>query len=63
MIIRIIYQDDKHDMVKPFFVDSLIESGKIKKFLRSSGWVTIGHDPTRGIGGSYMGPDRRISSI
>ena len=50
-------------MVKPLFLDELIALGKIKKFLRSEGWVTIGIDPIRGTGGYYTGPDRRNCSL
>lgn len=36
---------DRFDYVKDFMLDSLIEAGGgIAKFLRSSGWVTIGVD-------------------
>ena len=60
MIIRVLYQDDRHDYVPAFRLDDLIAEGKINKFYRSDGWVTIGKDPIRGMGGSrYGGPDRR----
>jgi len=59
MLIRVVYQSDKHDMVKPFILDSLISEKKIKKFLRSGGWATIGTDRLRGIGGPFSGFERR----
>ena len=59
MLIRVIYQDDKHDMVKPFILDALISSKKIKKFLRSGEWAVIGVDPLRGMGGQFNGMERR----
>jgi hypothetical protein len=60
MIIRVLYEDDRHDYVPAFRLDDLIAEGKIKKFYRSDGWVTIGKDPIRGAGGSrYSGPERR----
>ena len=59
MLIRVIYQNDKHDMVKPFILDSLISEKKIRKFLRSDGWATIGTDRLRGMGGHYNGFERR----
>jgi hypothetical protein len=61
MIIRVLYEDDRHDYVPAFRLDDLIAEGKIKKFYRSDGWVTIGKDPIRG-GRSiskYSGPERR----
>ena len=59
MLIRVMYFNDKYDMVNPNLLDQLIASKKIKKFLRSEGWTTIGLVPIRGTGGSYRGPERR----
>lgn len=59
MLIRVIYQNDRHDLVKPVLLDKLIASNKIKKFLRSEGWTTVGTDRIRGKGGYYEGHDRR----
>jgi hypothetical protein len=59
MLIRVIYQNDKHDMVKPFMLDSLISENKLKKFLRSDGWTTIRIDRLRGMGGHFNGSERR----
>ncbi len=53
------YDNDTIDIVEPPFLDGLIASKKIKKFLRSEGWATVDTDPVRGTGGSYEGPDRR----
>ena len=60
MIIRVLYQDDRHDYIPAFRLDDLIAEGKIKKFFRSDGWVTVGKDPIRGVSDSkYSGPERR----
>jgi hypothetical protein len=61
MLIEVMYQNNEYGMVKPFLLDKLIASGKIIKFLRSDGWVTIGVDRIRGArnGGCYKGPERR----
>lgn len=59
MLIKVIYQNEKFDMVKPSILDELLATGKLKNFFRSGGWVTIGIDPVRGRGGSYKGPERR----
>jgi hypothetical protein len=42
-------------------LDSLIEAGAVSRFLRSSGWVTIGVDPVRSgtQNGNYSGSERR----
>ena len=53
------YDNDTIDVVDPSFLDGLIASRKIKKFLRSEGWATVDTDTVRGRGGSYEGPDRR----
>jgi hypothetical protein len=53
------YTNMKYDMVRVSRLDDLIASGKIKKFLRSDGWATIGISPLRGMGGNYNGNDRR----
>lgn len=49
MLIQVIYADNHYDYVKPIMLDVLIESSKISKFKRSSGWVTLGSDPVRKI--------------
>jgi hypothetical protein len=59
MLIRVMYQDEKFDMVKPSVLDDLIASGKLKQFFRSGGWTLIGIAQLRGRGGSYEGPERR----
>lgn len=59
MLVRIMYQNDKYDMVKTSALDELISSGRLKKFHRSQEWVTLGVDPVRGRGGLYKGPERR----
>jgi hypothetical protein len=59
MMIKVIYEDDKHDMLKDFMLGKYIESGRIRKFKRSDGWVTVGVDSIRGKGGTYKGTERR----
>lgn len=62
MLIRVQYVDNRFDYTDRLTLHRLIESGRLKKFLRPSSrdWVTIGVDPIRGQGGdTYEGPDRR----
>lgn len=59
MVIRVMYTNRKYDMIKDFVLNDLITSGKVIKFYRSDGWVNVGHDPIRGWGGKYDGPERR----
>jgi len=47
MLIKVMYKDGQIGEVENYFLDDLIESNRIKKFQRSSGWVTIGVDPIR----------------
>ena len=62
MLLKVMYQNEKYDMVKPSLLNGLISSKKIKKFYRSQAWVDIETDPIRGSGGSYSGPERRTES-
>ena len=47
MPIKVIYTNGKTGMVENCQLDDLIASGKIKKFRRSDGWVSLGKDPIR----------------
>jgi hypothetical protein len=47
MLIKVMYQNNEIGMVEASQLDTLISSNKIKKFLRSEGWVTVGNDPIR----------------
>ena len=49
-MIRVMYYDRKYDMVKVSALDKLITSGRILKFYRTDGWITMGIDPLRGLG-------------
>jgi hypothetical protein len=41
------YQNNEIEMAKASQSDMLISSNKMKKFLRSEGWVPVGVAPTR----------------
>jgi len=47
MLIQVNYTNKRYDYVKDSALDKLLEAGKIEKFRRSSGWVTVGVDPVR----------------
>jgi len=49
MLIPILRNNNQYDFVKGFILNILIESKRIVKFKRSSGWVTLGTDPIREI--------------
>jgi hypothetical protein len=47
MLVQVNWTNNRYDYVKDFMLDSLIEAGVVARFLRSSGWVTVGIDPVR----------------
>jgi hypothetical protein len=62
MLIKVLYSNDTYDMVKSTRLDEFIASGKITKFYRSSGWVTVGIDQTRQSNNDNWGEERRIET-
>lgn len=62
MMIRVMYNDWRQDLVKPAILDQLIGDKKIRMFKRASGWVNVKYDRLRGMGmvQEYRGPERRI---
>ena len=62
--IRVILRDGKEREVKPFQLDKLLSPGKVRKFLRSGRWVTVGKDTLRVKERHYTGSERRkLSTI
>ena len=61
MLVQVNWTNKKYDYVKDFMLDSLIEEGVVARFLRRSGWVTVGVDPVRSSSQKreYRGPERR----
>lgn len=61
MMIHVVYTDNHYDYVKDVMLDLLIRQDKVKKFKRSTGWVTIGIHPIRerGSRGAFIGAERR----
>jgi hypothetical protein len=47
MLIQVNYTNKRFDYVKDIILDKLLAAGKITKFRRNSGWVTVGVDPVR----------------
>ena len=62
MLLKVMYQNGKYDMVRPSLLNELIAAKKIKKFYRSGGWADIERDPIRRARGSYVGLERRKQS-
>ena len=61
MLVQVNWTNNRYDYVKDFMLDSLIEAGVVARFLRSSGWVTIGVDPirTKSTRREFNGSERR----
>ena len=59
VFLKVQYDDDTLGEVKPYQLDKLISLGRVKKFLRSGGWVTIGKNKTRTVEMYYQGSERR----
>jgi hypothetical protein len=63
MLVQVNWTNNGYNYVQDFMLDELIQSGRVARFLRSSGWVVVGVDPIRsgGSGRKYTGTDRRSS--
>lgn len=65
--IDVILKDGTYHHFTPRVLDVLLESNRVMKFKRTSGWVTVGVDPIRvrcRVGHTnhgYHGPERRLS--
>jgi len=47
VLIRVMYEDGRFDMVRNDMLDILVANMKIKKIRRASGWVDIERDVVR----------------
>jgi len=61
-LIRVIYENNTFGMIKRTRLEKFIFSGSITKFFRSSGWVTIGADPTRKTNHGHLRERREIAT-
>jgi hypothetical protein len=64
--IELIMSDGTQIHVTPRVLEVLLDTNRVAKFKRSSGWVTVGLDPVRAKHIKdycylYNGPERRIS--
>jgi hypothetical protein len=62
MSIKVMYTNGKTGMVEHYQLDDLIASGKIKKFRRADGWVSVGKDPIRKTDELEITPKKRQST-
>ena len=62
MLIRVMFDDGRFDMVKPQILDLLLETEKLTSFKRSDSWAVVGRDSIRRTSNSsqgYAAPERR----
>ena len=59
MLIKVMYKNGTIGEIESHHLDDLIHSNKIKKFQRSSGWVTPGLDPIREVKEDYLEVPKR----
>jgi hypothetical protein len=62
MLISVLFENNSYGMIKKERIEEIIISGKITKFFRSSGWVTIGVDPIRKTNQGHL-KERRKTKI
>jgi hypothetical protein len=61
MLIRVMYDDGKFDMVKPQMLDLLLGTGKLTSFKRSDSWAVVGRDTLRSSRSQgHKGVERRV---
>jgi len=60
--INVVYKNGVKDRISPTLLSTLIDSRQIDQFERVDGWIRVGIDPIRGMGGiSYEGSERRVN--
>ena len=59
MMLRVMYTDGTFDQVNRFMLEALIQSRRVKKFKRASGWADVNAYQIRSKEGHYAGPERR----
>ncbi len=47
MLISVMFDDGRFDMVKPHLLDNLLEEQKLTSFMRSDGWTVVDRDVIR----------------
>ena len=58
MLIRVVYNNDKYDFLKPARLDESLKAGTIAMFQRSSGWARVGIDPLRNKNNEHLARDK-----
>jgi hypothetical protein len=63
MLMQVIRSDNQYDYVQDDVLDSLIAAGKIIKFRRSTGWITVGTHPIREHGRERAAKDKDKNAV
>jgi hypothetical protein len=60
--INVVYTNGVTEQINSSLLDTLIASKRVNRFERADGWVEVGIDVIRGMGGpGYVGGDRRLT--
>ena len=61
MLLRVMYDDGRFDMVKPQMLDDLLDKKRVTSFKRSDSWAVVGRDAIRSSRSqSHQGMERRV---
>lgn len=62
MMVPVLLKNGTEEIVAPQVLDRMLEADQVMYFKRSDGWVVVGRDSIRGMGGTlYHGKERRFS--
>lgn len=60
--IKVVYKNGLRDKIAPSLLPALIDAKEVAQFQRADGWITVGVDTIRGMGGPpYLGDNRRLN--
>lgn len=62
MMIRVMYPNGDYDMVRNDVLDVLVANQRVRKFMRTTGWVDVDKDAERlriGSNSAWIGTERR----
>ncbi len=60
MLVPVMLRNGTEEIVSSQVLERMLEENQVTFFRRHSGWVVVGRDPLRGMGGElYVGKERR----
>jgi len=64
MLVPVMLRNGTEEIVSSQVLDRMLEENLVTFFRRHGGWVVVGRDPLRGMGGEiYVGKERRNDLI